>query len=199
MAGSGQYGRVKTLSSGQNQRRNQAYPRLLAHKGLMTVDPIGNRNDLRLRDVLESDLSLFFAHQQDPVAVHMAAFTAKDPADRDAFMAHWSRLLSNDSVLLRTITLDGEVIGHISSWEQDGEREITYWLDRAYWGRGLATRALASFLEEETTRPLYARAAKDNTGSLRVLEKCGFAITGEDRGFANARGEEIDEVLLELR
>jgi RimJ/RimL family protein N-acetyltransferase len=158
-----------------------------------------NTIDLQLRSVLEEDLPVFFAHQQDPVAVYMAAFTAKDPADREAFMAHWSRLLSSDSVLLRTITLDGEVIGHISSWSQDGEREITYWLDRAYWGRGLATRALAAFLEEETTRPLYARAAKDNAASLRVLEKCGFAITGEDRGYANARGEEIEDFILELK
>jgi RimJ/RimL family protein N-acetyltransferase len=163
------------------------------------LESIGNGDDLVLRDVVESDLSLFFAHQQDPVAVHMAAFTAKDPADRDAFMAHWSRLVSSDGVLLRTITLDGEVIGHIGSWSQDGERELTYWLAGAYWGRGLATRALAAFLEEETTRPLYARAAQDNTGSIRVLEKCGFLVTGADRGYANARGEEIDELIFELR
>jgi RimJ/RimL family protein N-acetyltransferase len=165
----------------------------------MTLESTANHGDLRLRDVIVSDLPLFFTHQQDPVAVHMAAFTAKDPADRDAFMAHWSRLLSSNNVLLRTITLDGEVIGHIGSWSQNGERELTYWLARAYWGRGLATRALAAFLGEETTRPLYARAAQDNTGSIRVLEKCGFLVTGADRGYANARGEEIDELIFELR
>jgi RimJ/RimL family protein N-acetyltransferase len=47
-------------------------------------------------------------------------------------------------------------------------------------------------------RPLYARAAADNAGSVRVLEKCGFVLTGHERGFANARGEEIDEVVLTL-
>ncbi len=157
------------------------------------------RNTLRLREVIPGDLAAFFAHQQDPVALHMAAFTARDPADHDAFSAHWERLLASETVLVRTILLDDRVIGHISSWSQDGEREITYWLDRRYWGRGLATRALAAFLEEETTRPLYARAAKDNAGSIRVLEKCGFRVIGADRGFANARDEEIDEVILELR
>ena len=43
-----------------------------------------------------------------------------------------------------------------------------------------------------------ARAAADNAASLRVLAKCGFEVVGEDRGFANARGEEIDEYVLEL-
>jgi hypothetical protein len=32
-----------------------------------------------------------------------------------------------------------------------------------------------------------------------VLEKCGFVFVSEDKGFANARGEEIAEVVLELR
>ena len=44
-------------------------------------------NDVLLRDVTEADLPIFF-EQQDSAANHMAAFTAKDPADRDAFMAH---------------------------------------------------------------------------------------------------------------
>ena len=44
-----------------------------------------------------------------------------------------------------------------------------------------------------------ARVAKDNLGSRRVLEKRGFAIVGEARGFANARGEEIEELVLELQ
>lgn len=75
---------------------------------------------------------------------------------------------------------------------------MTYWLSRGHWGKGLATKALSAFLQEQRRRPLYAHAAKDNVGSIRVLEKCGFQIEGEDRGFANARGEEIAEVVLRL-
>ena len=87
----------------------------------------------------------------------------------------------------------------MSSYHDDGHPEVTYWLGKHYWGKGLATRALSTFLTHANpTRPIYARAAKDNIGSLRVLEKCGFKIIGEDSGFANARGKEIEEFLLEL-
>lgn len=154
--------------------------------------------DLVVRETTEDDLPFFFELQQDPVATRMAAFTAKDPADRDAFEAHWARLLANDGITNRTIVVDGEVVGSLGSWTQEGDREVTYWVARKHWGKGIATRALAELIAGETTRPLYARAAKDNLGSIRVLEKCGFELVGEERGFANARGEEIDEVVLRL-
>jgi RimJ/RimL family protein N-acetyltransferase len=128
----------------------------------------------------------------------MAAFTAENPEDREAFDARWARLRANEENTHRTIEVDGEVVGVISSWTQDGDREVTYWLGREHWGKGLATRALAAFLEIETARPLYGRAAADNAGSLRVLEKCGFERVGEDKGFSNARGEETEELILRL-
>lgn len=81
------------------------------------------------------------------------------------------------------------MVGHISCFEQFGELEVSYWIGKEYWGKGIATKALREFLRHITIRPLYARAAKDNTGSLKVLEKCGFMITGEDNGFSNARGK----------
>ena len=153
---------------------------------------------IRLRDVTKSDLPIFFEHQLDPAASHMAAFTAKDPADREAFMAHWARILADDAIATKTILFDGNVAGHVASFEQFGQPEITYWLGQEYWGQGIATRALSAFLGHLEARPLYARAAKDNVASLRVLEKCGFRIVGEDRGFANARGQEVEEFILKL-
>jgi RimJ/RimL family protein N-acetyltransferase len=153
---------------------------------------------LVLRDVREEDLDVFFEHWTDPEANRMAAFTAENPEDREAFDARWARLRANEGNTHRTIEVDGEVVGVISSWTQDGDREVTYWLGREHWGKGLATRALAAFLEIETARPLYGRAAADNAGSLRVLEKCGFERVGEGRGFANARGEETEELILRL-
>jgi RimJ/RimL family protein N-acetyltransferase len=51
---------------------------------------------------------------------------------------------------------------------------VGYWLGRSYWGRGIATRALALFLPLVPARPLYAHVASHNTGSMRVLVKCGF-------------------------
>jgi len=151
-----------------------------------------------LRDVRDEDLDVLFEHWTDPEANRMAAFTAENPDDREAFDARWARLRANDSVTAMTIDLDGDVVGTVSSWDNDGKREVTYWIGREHWGKGIATRALTEFLELEQARPLYAAAAKDNGGSIHVLEKCGFERVGKGRGFANARGEEIDEVELML-
>ncbi len=156
-------------------------------------------DDFFLREVADADLPIFFAHQLDPQANAMAAFTSRDPADRAAFMAHWQRIMADPTVIIRTIVSGGQVVGSVLSYEDDSKPEIGYWLGRAYWGQGLATRALGDFLAQANpARPIYARAAKDNAGSLRVLEKCGFAIVGEDKGFANARGAEVEEFLLRL-
>jgi RimJ/RimL family protein N-acetyltransferase len=149
--------------------------------------------------VAEGDLPIFFEQQLDPDACYMAAFIARDPSDRDAFMAHWARIRADDTITKRTILLDGHVAGNIASFEWNGKREIGYWIGKEYWGRGIATRALSQFLGVVKTRPLYAHAAADNIGSIRVLEKCGFTISGYDRGFAKARGGEIEEAILELR
>ena len=152
-----------------------------------------------LRTVQAEDLPLFFEYQQDPEANHMAAFTAKDPTDRQAFMAHWARILGDATTTNRTILVEGQVAGSVASYEESvGHPEVTYWLGKPYWGKGIATAALRALLAQVTARPIYARVAKDNRASLRVLEKCGFTIIDEDKGFANARGQEIEEWLLQL-
>jgi RimJ/RimL family protein N-acetyltransferase len=156
--------------------------------------------DLLLRDVVEADLPIFFEHQLNPDANYMAAFTAKDPTNREAFADHWDRILADATILIKTIVFDGQVAGYVLSYEESGKPEVSYWIGKAYWGQGIATQALRDFLAQANqTRPIYARVAKDNVGSLRVLEKCGFTIVGQTRGFANARGEEIEELVLELR
>ena len=156
-------------------------------------------NELLLRNVVNDDLPLFFEYQLDPEANSMAAFTAKDPTNQAAFMAHWRRILADETTINQTILFDGQVAGSVSSYEEEGKPEVTYWLGKEYWGKGIATWALKEFLAHHNpTRPIYARVAKDNLGSRRVLEKCGFRIIGESKGFANARGQEIEELLLEL-
>ncbi len=151
-----------------------------------------------LRPVEDADLPIFFAFEQDPEAIHMAAFTAEDPADRAAFNAHWARIRGNERIILRTILVDGQVAGSLAHFEMFDQPQVSYWLGRAFWGRGIATAGLAAFLKIVTLRPLYARAAKDNLGSIRVLEKNGFVVVGEDRGYANGRGEEVEEAILRL-
>lgn len=164
------------------------------------------RKDLRsvgrveLGPIREPDLEAFFEMQQDPVAGRMAAFTAKDPSDREAFRTHWARVLADERVTMRTVLVDGQVAGNVGSFfDPDLQRtEVTYWIARAHWGRGIATRALRELLRVVGTRPMYARAAADNVASIRVLEKCGFVRVDAGRDFANARGEETDEVVLRL-
>ncbi|MET8350543.1 MULTISPECIES: GNAT family N-acetyltransferase [unclassified Micromonospora] len=128
----------------------------------------------------------------------MAAFGPADPADHREFARHWARVLTDPEILVRTAEVDGAVVGHVSAFP-DGERtEVTYWIDPARWGRGHATAALAALLRELPQRPVHARAAKDNAASLAVLGKCGFVVVGEDHGYANGRGAEVEEYLLEL-
>lgn len=153
---------------------------------------------IELRDVTPTDLDVFFENQRDPEACRMAAFTAKDPEDRAAFDAHWRRIEADETCTVRAVVCDGEVVGSVGSYLREGEREVTYWIGRQHWGKGLATLALTEFIAQTPIRPLHAAAAKDNAASIRVLEKCGFRITGSDKGFANARGEEIEEVFLRL-
>ena len=164
----------------------------------MPTNPPPSTGGLQLRPIEDADLPIFFAFEQDPAAIHMAAFTADDPTDRAAFDAHWARIRGNDQNLMRTILVDGEVAGYLAHFEMFDQPQVSYWLSRDFWGRGIATAALAAFLKIITLRPLYARAVKDNRGSIRVLEKNGFVIVGEDRGFANGRGAEVEEVILRL-
>ncbi len=152
-----------------------------------------------LREVVDDDVAIFFEHQRDAAASRMAAFMPKAPPEREAFFARWARMLRRPDVLVRTIARGADVVGHVATFLRDGELEVTYWIGRAYWGNGLATRALEKFLrEDEKRRPLVGRAAADNFGSVRVLEKCGFVHVARVRSFAEARGAEIDEVVMRL-
>ena len=150
---------------------------------------------MQLRDVTESDLPIFFEHQRDPDANHMAAFAARD---WDGFIGHWTKILGDETVITKTVLLDGQVAGNVVSWEQAGEREVGYWIGREHWGKGVATRALATFLGHVTGRPLHAHVAKHNIASIRVLEKCGFTISGEPRASSAAGNEEVGEFILVL-
>jgi RimJ/RimL family protein N-acetyltransferase len=126
---------------------------------------------VRLRVVEDSDLDVLFEQQADPEAAVMAAFPARE---REAFDAHWAKIRRDDTVVLRTILNDGVVAGNVSSWQDGGQRLIGYWIGREYWGRGVATQALALFVGELSARPVYAHVAVHNVGSIRVLQKCGF-------------------------
>ncbi len=154
--------------------------------------------NVTIREVEASDLETFYEHQLDPEAIRMAAFVSKDRKDKVAFDAHWEKILNSPQNTTRTIVAEGQVVGHIACYPDGEHVEVTYWLGREFWGRGLATQALNKMLRLVVDRPIFARAASDNIGSIRVLQKCGFKIVGKDRGFAHGRGEDTEEYLLRL-
>ena len=147
--------------------------------------------EVRLRQVEDRDLDAFFEHQADQQAVEMAAFPARD---RHQFAAHWAKVRADDANVLRTIVADGQVAGNIGSWQQDGQQLLGYWVGRDFWGRGVATRALALLVDEVSVRPLYAHVVAHNVGSIRVLEKGGFR---RDRG-QEAKAQTSDDGIEEL-
>ncbi|MCF7624451.1 MULTISPECIES: GNAT family N-acetyltransferase [Bacillaceae] len=158
-----------------------------------------NDEGVRLREVKESDLPILFEQQLDPDANYMAAFTSKDPSDKAAFLTHWKNILSNRDIQKMTILCNGCVAGSILKFEQFGNPEVSYWIGKQFWGKGIATCALLHFLPKIEVRPVYARAAKDNLASIRVLEKCGFERFDEDKGYSHARGKEVEEFILKLK
>ena len=147
-----------------------------------------------LRDVIESDLPILYEQQLDPDATAMAAFPSRD---REAFMAHSARIMADKSVVFKAIIFDGQVAGSMVSWIMEGQWEVGYWLGKEYWGKGIATQALAKYVESVKTRPLYAHVARHNIGSRRVLEKCGFNVIGEG-SYINPAGVEVEEFILKL-
>lgn len=154
--------------------------------------------ELTLRQTQTSDLDFLFQFQLDKEANYLAAFITRDPTDKEAYFEKYIKNLSDPTINMQTVWMDENIVGSIAKFEMEDETEITYWIDRNYWGMGIATSALQNFLTIEKTRPIRGRVAFDNIGSQKVLEKCGFIKIGNDRGFAKAREEEIEEFIYTL-
>jgi RimJ/RimL family protein N-acetyltransferase len=150
---------------------------------------------VRLRDVEPDDLPILFQHQLDPEANRMAV---ANPRDERAFNAHWAKILGDPSLVAKAVLVDGCVVGVINCFKWDGKDSVGYWIAREHWGQGIATRALGLLLEEIPTRPLYARVARSNVASLRVLERRGFVVTGYESTPPCDRFPECEEAVLVL-
>ena len=144
------------------------------------------------------DLNTLFQFQLDKEATYLAAFMATDSTDKTAYIEKYIKYLTDPTINNQTIKLNGNIVGSVAKFMMKDEAEITYWIDKKFWGKGIATSALKIFLNIEIVRPIYARSAFDNFGSQRVLTKCGFIQIGKDKGFANARQAEIEEYIYKL-
>ena len=155
-------------------------------------------NTITLTVTEKDDLNAFFQFQLDKEANYLAAFTAKDPNDKTAYIEKYSKFLTDPTITMRTIKVNGVIAGSVAKYVMENEAGITYWIDRKFWGQGIATTAIKDFLKIEQSRPIYGRTAFDNYASQKVLEKCGFVKIGTDKGFANARQAEIEEYIYKL-
>ncbi|TGE06028.1 GNAT family N-acetyltransferase [Hymenobacter fodinae] len=151
-----------------------------------------------LRPTQEADLEQLFRFQLDEEAGYLAAFMPANHTDPVAYREKYTRFLHDPTIHMQTILVAGIVVGSIAKFVQEGDAEITYWIDRSFWGQGIATAAAKKFLALESARPLFGRVAFDNVGSQRVLGNCGFVKVGTDKGFARARQTEVEEFIYRL-
>lgn len=150
---------------------------------------------IQLRPIKSEDLPTLYQHQLDPEA---NAVAVANPRNLNAFNEHWAKVLADERVVARAIVVGGVVVGNISCFQMDGVDSVGYWIAREHWGRGIATRALALLLEEVATRPLHARVARSNAGSIRVLERCGFELVRHEMSPGDDRFPACEEAIFKL-
>jgi [ribosomal protein S5]-alanine N-acetyltransferase len=158
----------------------------------------GRLSQMILRDVTGADLDILFDIQDDDIAQYMAGFTSPDGGDRDSYVARQRGFLADDKITKKVILVDDELVGSVASFVVEGDTEVTYWIRRDLWGRGIATAALGELLREVTVRPIFARTAADNAGSAKVLLRNGFTQVGKETSYAEARNAEITEHIYRL-
>lgn len=153
---------------------------------------------IKLRPVLESDVTAFFEHQNDRVAQDLAVFGGPNYRDREAFLARWQGFLVDPSMVSRTVVTADTIAGYVAHFEQLGKPSVSYWIDRSCWGQGIATEAVRQFMDVVQVRPLYARVAASNVGSVAVLEKNGFCDFGREYTPLPGRAAPVEELLYKL-
>ncbi|WP_286830408.1 MULTISPECIES: GNAT family N-acetyltransferase [Kordiimonas] len=156
------------------------------------------RGDVHLADPAASDYPILFEQHQDKEAQWQAAGGRVFDSVEAYQLFHENSLAAGATI--KTILWEGNVAGYLAMFKRDGVPEVSYWLGRAHWGGGIATKALAEFLDQMGTRncALCARVAKDHPASGRVLEKCGFKRVGEDSYHSDIRGVAVEEYLYRL-
>lgn len=149
-----------------------------------------------IRPTMPGDLAALFAIQSEPEGNAMAGTKART---REVFFGTWDRIFADPAVNGQVIELGGAIVGSVACFQAEGRDCVGYWIAHAHWGKGIASRALVMFLAEERRRPLHATAARTNTVSHRILEKCGFRCVGFRMGEETERfiAREIADFVLE--
>ncbi len=153
---------------------------------------------IELRDLDDEDLDAIYEMMRDREAVEMAAFTTADPDDRGVFDEWIARQRAAPEVATYVVTENGGFAGTAALFSAEGDREVTYWIARHAWGRGVATEALRILVSREPERPLFARVAAHNAASIAVLTKVGFTEVSRDVDFAPGVGRDVEEIVMVL-
>jgi RimJ/RimL family protein N-acetyltransferase len=92
------------------------------------------------------------------------------------------------------VELNGLLVACVSYWPHDQNGvEVGYWVGKAFWGRGICTKALSMLMSSEgfpAKAAVFGKVMAQNIGSQRVLEKCGFSFS--NRGVIVKGGREIE-------
>ncbi len=151
---------------------------------------------MKLRAAQKSDYPKLFAIHDDAQSHFDAGFS--ELKTQVEYFKHLDHILNMESVILKVIDVDGDVVGIVGKWVMDENPELMYWMSRDYMGQGLATKAVELFLRDFSQRPMYAHTAADHKASHRVLEKNRFKLMAEMVSFADARNIENLEYVWKL-
>ena len=150
---------------------------------------------MKLIQTTVADLETLFQFQTNAEGIRMAAFTAKDPNDKVAYIEKWTKIVNNPDIRMQTIWLNEKIVGSVVHFDMMNETNVSYWIDQPFWGQGIATKALQLFMTDSPKTTFFGRVAFDNYGSQKVLERCGFQRISTETGFANGRNTEIEEFI----
>lgn len=150
---------------------------------------------VRLCNVEQRHLSHMYRMQCDQESNQMAMTIPRSAED---FYNHWTAVLGNEKIIAKAIFVGERMAGNVCCFQVDSLDHVGYWIDRRFWNKGVATQALRLLLLEVARRPLHARVAASNVASLRVLERCGFQVTGIEAAPADNRHLECEAISLVL-
>lgn len=145
--------------------------------------------DYKLRLWHAEDLPQYMELLDDPaVWAHMTE-AYPDPLTAEIAQALIEASNAGNRHEVRAVERDGELVGQVrllfDGDETFGCSEISYWLGREYWNRGIGTDIVSFYTRHSLAQHpqltwLFARVHSQNMASQRVLEKSGYQFAGPD-------------------
>ncbi|MDX9928782.1 MAG: GNAT family protein [Bacteroidales bacterium] len=163
--------------------------------------------DYRLRKLVPGDAASMARYANNRNVARYLTDEFPHPYTEEDARIFIERVMKSDSLLIRTIEVNGEASGAIGVHPQSDvhrrNAEMGYWLAEDYWGRGIVTRAIGEMVDmafgELDIDRIFARPFSNNPRSQRVLEKTGFILEGRFEKTLIKNGEYLDELIYAVR